>query len=104
MYPTPGKDSTPETLRGTVEKGGGRDNCGEERMKSLSVATASSVSSWMRTVEKPSTKGSGMVKDIPEVTLELCKELPRSSSCKLRSSDGRGIPSSVDLEDTRSCS
>lgn len=104
MYPTPGKDSAPETLRGTVEKGGGSDNFGEEKMKSLSVATASSLSSRMRTVEKSSTKGSGMAKNIPEVALELCKELPRSSACRLRSSDGRGIPSSVDLEDTRSCS
>ena len=39
-----------------------------------------------------------------EETLELVKELPRSSSCSRRSREGRGVVSVVDNEDTRSCS
>lgn len=95
---------TPETLRETVEKGGGRDNRGEENRKSPKADAALSLSSLRRTIDKSSTDGSEKWWDIPEVTLELCNELPRSSSCKLRSLDGRAVLLFVEVEAMRSCS
>jgi len=39
-----------------------------------------------------------------DATIELCRELPRNSSCRLRSSDERGLLLVVEVDDIRSCS
>jgi hypothetical protein len=97
-----GSDSALETLRETVEKGGGSGRWGEEKINSLLVSTISSLPSEVSDVLVPLLAGLG--KETREATLELCKELPRSSSCRLISSDGRCVVPSVETEDTRSCS
>jgi hypothetical protein len=97
-----GSDSALETLRETVENGGGNGRWGEEKINSLVVSTISSLPSEVSNVLVPLLAGLG--KETREVTLELCKELPRSSSYRLISSDRRCVPPSVEAEDTRSCS
>jgi hypothetical protein len=97
-----GSDSALETLRDTVENGGGSGRWGEEKINSLLVSTISSLPSEVSNALVPLL--AGLEKETREVTLELCKELPRSSSCRLISSDGRCVLQSVEAEDTRSCS
>jgi hypothetical protein len=81
-----GSDSALETLRETVENGGGSGRWGEEKINSLLVSNISSLPSEFSNVLVSLLAGLG--KETREVTLELCKELPRSSSCRLISSDG----------------
>jgi hypothetical protein len=84
-----GRESSVETLGETAENGGG--SSGEENKKSLATvaaAVASSVPFWRFNIDSLDSINTGKDADIAETALELCKELPRNSSCRLSSSDG----------------
>jgi hypothetical protein len=78
---TEGSDSALDEFRETVENGGGNGSRGEENINSLlrvgpSLGDTSSSCLGL---------GGGLTFDI---IIELCSELPRSSSCRLSSSNG----------------
>ena len=94
---TEGSDSALDEFRETVENGGGNGSWGEENINSLlriGPSLGDTSSSFLEL-------GEGLAFDI---IIELCSELPRSSSCRLSSSNGRSLLSVVEVEDIRSCS
>lgn len=85
------------TLRDVVENGGGRGSCGEGKINPF-LNSDLSAPSGASLVTSVGDDGS------TEEISPLAKELPRSSLCKLRLPEGRGILPVVEVEDIRSCS
>jgi hypothetical protein len=68
---TDGRNSALEELRDDVENGGGRDNCGEEKMNSLPECTVLSMSCWSGKVDTPGNNFSEEDERVPDARLEL---------------------------------